>query len=165
MDETARFALPQLAPGQAQKELWHNEALQRVDLLLCPVIENMTLTAPPASPAPGASYLVASGATGAWAGTDGMLAGYTDGGWRFIAPIDGMRVLDRTSGLTMLRTGGGWESGIVRAEEYRVGGLTVVRARQPAIADPAGGTVVDSECRAAIGSILAMLRIHGLIAS
>jgi hypothetical protein len=164
MDETARFALPQLAPGQAQKEWWHNEALQRIDLLLCPVIESMALTAPPASPAAGDSYLVAAGATGAWTDKDGMLAGFTDGGWRYIAPIEGMRVLDRSNGQLVLRRAGAWESGIVRAEEYQVGGLTVVRERQPAIADPSGGTVIDSQCRAAIGSILAMLRIHGLIA-
>ena len=165
MDETARFALPELAPGQTQKEWWHNEALQRIDLLLCPAVESMTVTDPPSSPAVGTCYLVASSATGAWAGKDGMLAGYTDGGWRFIAPIEGMRVLDRSRGLTVLRLGGSWESGIIRAEEYRVDGLTVVRERQPAIADPAGGTVIDGQCRAAIGAILAMLRTHGLIAS
>ena len=106
MDETARFALPQLAPGQAQKEWWHNEALHRVDLLLCPVVESMTLSAPPTSPGPGACYLVASGGSDAWAGRDGMLAGYTNGGWRFIAPVEGMRVLDRSSGLVVLRLGG-----------------------------------------------------------
>jgi len=125
----------------------------------------MTLIDPPASPACGACYLVAGGATGDWAGRDGMLAGYTDGGWRFFAPIEGMRLLDRSSGQLVLRLEGAWESGVVRAEEYRVGGLTVVRARQPAIADPAGGTVIDTQCRTAIGSILAMLRTHGLIAS
>jgi hypothetical protein len=53
----------------------------------------------------------------------------------------------------------------IRAEEFRASGLTVVRARQPAIPDPTGGTVIDGQCRAAIGSILAMLRTHGLIAS
>jgi len=143
----------------------HNEALQRIDLLLCPLVESVTLSAPPTSPATGTCYLVANDATGAWAGKEGMLAGYSDGGWRYIAPIEGMRVLDRSSGLTVLRTGGGWETGVVRAEEYRVGGLAVVRARQPAISDPAGGTVIDSQCRSAVGSILAMLRTHGLIAS
>jgi hypothetical protein len=130
-----------------------------------PVVESMTLTDPPASQVSGACYLVAGGATDAWAGRDGMLAGYTDGGWRFIAPIEGMQLLDLSSRQLVLRLGGAWESGVVRAEEFRIGGLTLVRARQPAIADPAGGTVTDSQCRAAIGSILAMLRTHGLIAS
>lgn len=35
-DATARFAFPLIAPGQAQKELFHNEALARVDALLQP---------------------------------------------------------------------------------------------------------------------------------
>ncbi|HEY5458050.1 MAG TPA: DUF2793 domain-containing protein, partial [Sphingomicrobium sp.] len=65
----------------------------------------------------------------------------------------------------LLRRDGAWESGIVRAEEVQIGGLTVVRQRQPAIANPTGGTVIDAECRTAIGSILTMLRTHGLIAS
>ena len=164
MDETARFALPQLAPGQAQKEWFHNEALQRVDLMLCPAIEGPALAAPPASPVAGTCYLVAGSATGAWAGKDGMIAGYSEGGWRFIAPIEGMRVLARSSGLPLLYRGGAWETGIVRAAEVRVSGLTVLRQQQPAIADPTGGSVIDAQCRAAIGSILAMLRTHGLIA-
>jgi hypothetical protein len=164
MEQTARFALPQLAPGQAQKEWFHNEALQRVDLMLCPAIEGPALAAPPASPVAGTCYLVAGSATGAWAGKDGMIAGYSEGGWRFIAPIEGMRVLDRSSGLPLLYRGGAWETGIVRAAEVRVSGLTVLRQQQPAIADPTGGSVIDAQCRAAIGSILAMLRAHGLIA-
>jgi hypothetical protein len=164
MEETARFALPQLAPGQAQKEWFHNEALQRIDMLLCPIVENAALTAPPASPAAGACYLVASGGSGDWAGKDGMLAGFSDGGWRFIAPVEGMRIVDRASGEIVEHRGGAWEAGIARALEYQVGGVTVVRQRQPAIADPAGGGVIDTQGRAAIASILSMLRTHGLIA-
>ena len=37
-DSTARLALPFLAPGQAQKELYHNEALSRLDLLVQTVV-------------------------------------------------------------------------------------------------------------------------------
>ena len=124
----------------------------------------LVMTAPPASPAPGACYLVAIGATGAWAGKDQMLAGYSEGGWRYVAPIEGMRLLDRVSGQVVLRRSGTWETGIVRAQEFQVGGITVVRARQPAIADPVGGSTIDVQGRAAIASILAMLRTHGLTA-
>src|SRR5436190_7808713 len=113
MDQTARFALPQLTPGQAQKEWYHNEALQRIDMLLCPAVEGAAIAAPPVSPAAGACYLVATGATGAWAGQDGALATFTEGGWRFVAPIEGARVLDRTSGQMMVRRGGSWEAGVV----------------------------------------------------
>lgn len=164
MEQTARFALPQLAPGQAQKEWFHNEALQRIDMMLCPVIEGPALASPPASPIAGACYLVATGATGAWAGHEGDLAGYSDGGWRFVAPIEGAHVLDRSSGQTVIWRSGAWESGIIRAQELRINGLTLVRDRQAPIPDPSGGTTVDAQSRAAIASILAILRTHGLIA-
>lgn len=107
---------------------------------------------------------MASGATGAWAGQDGALAGITDGGWKFLAPIEGAQVIDAASGQTIVRRGGSWETGVVRAQEFRVNGQTVVRQRQAAIADPTGGTTSDVECRAAVISILSALRTHGLIA-
>ena len=163
MEESARFSLPFLAPGQAQKEWWHNEALQTIDLLLCPVVEGAALAAPPASPAVGACYLVASGASGAWAGKDGMLAGYTDGGWKFVAPTEGTHVLDSATGQLVIWRSGAWESGILRAQELQVDGQAVVRGRQPAIAGPSGGSVIDSECRAVVSSLLAAAKAHGLI--
>jgi len=126
-------------------------------------VESVTLASPPASPAAGACYLVATGATGAWAGKDGMLAGFTEGGWRFIAAIEGARVLDRSSGEMIVRRGGAWESGIIYGQELRISGQPVVRERQPAIADPVGGATVDSQCRSAIAAMLSMLRTHGLI--
>ena len=133
-------------------------------MLLCPVVESAALAAPPASPATGACYVVASGGTGDWAGKDGMLAGFSEGGWRFIAPVEGMRIVERASGELIQYRGGARESGIIRAVDYQVGGVTVVRQRQPAISDPAGGSVIDAQGRAAITSILSMLRTHGLIA-
>jgi hypothetical protein len=163
MEQTARFALPMLAPGQAQKEWFHNEALQRVDTLLCPVVESAPLAQPPASPAEGQCFIVAAGAAGAWAGHDGALAAFTPGGWRFISPIEGLRVLDRASGEIWLRRGGSWESGIVRAQEIRVAGQTVIRQRQPAISQPSGGTTIDAECRSAVTALLGALQAHGLV--
>jgi len=163
MEQSARFALPFLSPGQAQKEWFHNEALQRMDLLICAAVEGVDANEPPVSPVPGDCYLVGDEPSGAWAGQAGALAGYTDGGWRFVAPAEGMRLLVRTSGETMVRRGGAWEVGIVRASEVQIGGARVVAARQPAIAAPAGGTVVDGEARSAIDQILGALRAHGLI--
>lgn len=164
MDQTPRFALPHLYPGQTQKEWFHNEALQRIDVLLCPAVDGPAMTSPPASPAVGACFLIASGATGAWAGKDGSLAAYTDGGWRFVAPVEGAQVLDRSSGQSVIYREGSWETGIVRAQEIRIDGLTILRDRQPAIADPAGGSIVDGPCRAAVAAMLTALRTHGLIA-
>ena len=119
--------------------------------------------APPSSPVEGQCYIVADGATGDWAGHDGALASFTEGGWRHVGPLDGLRALDRASGETWLRRAGSWEAGIVRARQVLIDGQTVLRERQPAIVPPAGGATVDSECRATLGALLAALQAHGLI--
>ena len=75
-----------------------------------------------------------------------------------------MSVIERASGELLLRRGGAWEPGVVRAREVRINAQKVVGPRQAAIAAPAGGATIDSEGRAAIGAILAALRSHGLIA-
>ena len=82
----------------------------------------------------------------------------------FARGIEGMRLLDRDSGQMLLRRDGTWEAGVMRAAELQIDGLNVVRERQSAISEPTGGTVIDSQCRDAIASVLAMLRTHGLIA-
>lgn len=48
---------------------------------------------------------------------------------------------------------------------YKVAGTQVVTARQGAISDPSGGANIDAEARAAVVSILGILRTHGLIAT
>ena len=139
------------------------EALQRIDTLLCPAVGGPPSATPPPSPEVGSCHLVGPDADGAWAGHDGSLACFSEGGWRFVEPVEGMSLVDRASGLLFHRRDGAWEEGIVRAEEIRVDGVAVVRGRQPAIGDPAGGSVIDGECRAAVGQILGAMRAHGLI--
>ena len=138
--------------------------MQRIDLLLCPVVDGPPLATPPTNPPAGSCSLVASGATGAWAGHDGALASLTDAGWKFVAPVEGVQVVDAASGQLVVRRSGVWESGIIRAQEVRVNGQTVVKQRQAAIADPTGGSTIDAECRGVVASILSALRTHGLIA-
>jgi hypothetical protein len=94
-----------------------------------------------------------------------MLAGYSAGGWRFVAPVDGMRLTERTSGLEIAFRNGAWSSGMIRASEIAVGGVKVLGARTSAIADPTGGTTIDMQARSAVAQILGALRTHGLIAS
>ncbi len=148
---------------QVQKELLHNLAIERIDALLCPVVEGPPAVAPPADPEVGSCYLVAEGATGAWAGQDGALASFGDGGWSFLAPLDGMSVVERTSGEAISRREGAWEMGVIRGQEIRVEGVPVVRGRRSPIDNPSAGSVVDSECRAAVTQILDAMRGHGLI--
>ena len=84
-DATARFALPPIAPGQAQKELLHNEALARVDALVQPSVVAVAVSDPPVAPTAGQCWIVGDTPLGAWAGQPRSLAVWTDGGWRMIA--------------------------------------------------------------------------------
>lgn len=163
-DATARFALPLLAAGQAQKELFHNEALARIDALLQPVVEAIGQNDPPASPSPGQCWIVGAAPSGGWAGQAASLAAWTEGGWRFVAPRTGMALWSLADGLPVRFDGGGWIVGAVAAARIVVGGVPVVGAQRPAIPDPAGGAVLDVEARAILSAVLAAMRQHGLIA-
>lgn len=161
---TPRFGLPLLAAGQAGKELTHNEALSLIDLLVQPVVQASGTIVPPAAPRPGQCWIVGAGATGAWSGRDGRLAGWTDGGWRFAEPVEAMVLWDVSQAIPIAYRGGVWQEGDVVARRVVVAGQQVVGAQGAAIADPAGGGVVDEPARTAVVSILAALRRHGLIA-
>lgn len=165
MTSTPRFALPFLEPGQAQKEVFHNEALQTIDVIAGAAVEEPPRASPPPTPAVGNCYIVAASATDAWVGQAGKLAAFTSGGWRFIAPVEGLSVHVRSAAVDALYRGGAWEIGELRGSRLLVDGQQVVAGRTAAIANPAGGTVTDAEARSAITLILAALRQHGLIAT
>ena len=144
VDATPRLALPLLAAGQAQKEIFHNEALVLLDGLVQPVAETMGEAAPPPAPEPGQCFLVGASPSGAWAGQAEALAIHGAGGWRFAAPREGMMV--------WVAENRGWA-------RYFDGAWSLA----PDIAEPAGGAVVDSEARTAIDAILTVLRGHGFL--
>ena len=162
-DATKRLSLPLILPGQAQKELFHNEALTRIDIALHAAIEGPPLANPPADPVVGQGWIIAAGATGAWSGRDDSLACWTDGGWRYVAPPAGMCVWNKAAGYSLHWTGTAWSMGELPVGSLLVGGLKVVGERQPAVPSPSGGTVIDEEARAAIRAITAALKSHGLI--
>lgn len=161
---TARHKLPLLMPGQAQKELFHNESLSAVDMLLHAAVEAVGIEAPPAAPAEGQSWIVGVAPTGAWSGHARALASWTSGGWRFQKAVEGLSVVVRTSGLRAEWNGTAWRVGDVTASRLVIGGAQLVGARRPGIADPNGGTVIDVEARNAVSAMLGTLRAHGLIA-
>jgi hypothetical protein len=96
-EASARLSLPFLSSGQAQKEVTHNEALQRLDLLVQPVALSASVSTPPPSPDEGACWIVGPSPDGGWAGHAGDIAQWTAGGWRFAQPSAGWEchVLDR----------------------------------------------------------------------
>jgi hypothetical protein len=165
MTQSARLGLAFLQAAQIQKEATVNEGFAALDLAVSASVDGFLVNTPPASPVVGSCYVVGAAPTGDWAGHALALAGYTVGGWRFIAPFPGLTASENASGELATFSAGAWEKGHVRAAKLSVGGNQVVGARLVAVADPAGGTIVDAEARTAIVAILARLRSHGLIAS
>lgn len=139
---TPRFTLPLLHSGQAQKEIFVNEALALADALLHCAIAGES-AAPPADPVEGESWLVAAGAAGEWSGKDLSLACRQGGNWIFIPPRDGMRIFDLSSGREQLFHGV-WK-----------------KASPPA--EPVGGSTVDAQARAAISDLISALRAMGIL--
>jgi hypothetical protein len=162
-DTTPRFALPFILPGQAQKELFHNEALARIDLALHPAVEGPPAAAPPASPATGECWIVGAPGSGDWTGREGELAMWTDGGWRFAPPPPGMVAWDKAASVPLLWDGAQWRQGSLVCSGLVVNGVQVVGARQAGVPSPSGGTIIDEEARAAINALTAALMSHGLI--
>lgn len=122
-----------------------NEALTLLDAAVQPVVESEA-AAPPASPLSGQGWLVGSTPSGAFGGHAGSIAVWTAGGWRFVAPFEGMTVWRRDAEIVLRYDSGGW-----------VGGA--------AVSVPSGGAVIDAEARAAIAKIVARIRGAGLIAA
>ena len=163
MESTDRLSLPLLMPGQAQKELFHNEALDILDALVAGAVEDLPANDPPQSPAAGECYLVGDAPLAEWAQYPGHIAAYSSAGWRFVAPKPGLTVLVKPTGTRATYTSAGWDIGTVRASQLVVDGLRVVGPQAAAIPDPGGGATVDIEARATLTAMLAALRQHGLI--
>jgi hypothetical protein len=87
-------------------------------------------------------WLVGTSPQGAWTGHAGHLAGWSDGGWRFILPRPGMHILDRSTAAFRLYDG-----------QWRT-------FQKPAL--PQGGTVIDVQARSTIASLIAVLTAAGI---
>jgi hypothetical protein len=88
-DITTHLLLPYILASQAQKHVTHNEALRLLDAMVQLSVLDRNRTAPPASPADGDRHIVASGATGLWAGWDLNVAFWVDGVWMRLVPRPG----------------------------------------------------------------------------
>lgn len=166
MTTTTRFALPLLHAGQAQKEMFHNEAVVGIDVLLHPDVQGVGIDVPPATPELGQAWVVGTAPSGDWAGHANEIACWTDGGWRFAVPRTGMAVwVESLAQPARYHAGTGWQIGVIAARRVEVDGVQVIGARGAAVATPAGGAIVDEQARSAITGILDALRAHGLIGS
>ena len=165
-DTTPRFALPFILPGQAQKELFHNEALARIDLALHPAVEG----------APVADAARRRRRTGSAGSSPRRGSGDWERARRPAGDVERGRLAVRraAAGNDRLEQGGGPAAAVGRHRSGGTGALVCAgpgrstasrssaRAR-PAVPSPSGGTIIDEEARAAINALTAALMSHGLI--
>jgi Protein of unknown function (DUF2793) len=144
---TGRHHLPLLAVSQAQKEITHNEALVLIDALMHMAVETAQSTPPAAADDDvGKCWIVSGSPVGPWANKTGQIALWIGGSWRFVVPHEGMRVWNKFTRRHSMHISGQWTSA-------------------PAVTNPAGGTVVDSEARATLVAILQYFRLIGILAT
>lgn len=141
---TSALQLPLLVPGQAQKEMTHNEALVRIDALLFPRIIAAGDNTPPQNPEVGTAWIIGPQPTGAWLSRAHHLALWTAGGWRFVdlplgsvLPVGSPRRLWR-------RAANGWSA-------------------PKSVTLATDGEVIDLQSRHALRDLLNSLAEYGLI--
>ncbi|CAN5192343.1 hypothetical protein BH09PSE3_BH09PSE3_00810 [soil metagenome] len=160
---TDRLKLPFLEVAQGQKEMTHNEALVLLDIAVQPVVQSIAPPDIPPAPMAGQCWIIGATPTGEWAGRSGSLAAWTDGGWRFVLPFEGMTVWSIADNLTARRSGSVWVIGNVVAKALIIDGQQIAGARRPAIPAPSGGITIDLQARNSLIAILDTLVSHGLI--
>ncbi len=147
MTTTPHFPLPYLFAAQAGKEITHNEALLLIDLLLHRRV--LAVGGNPANlltPTDGQAWIVATNATGDWAGRDGQIALFGAGAWRYISPPNGMMVWVESSGGWMRRNGQVWQT-------------------PPAAPAISANANQDEGARTALSSVISALTAWGLLSS
>ncbi|MEP5936940.1 MAG: DUF2793 domain-containing protein [Erythrobacter sp.] len=136
-----KYGLPFLFAGQAQKELFVNQAHALVDALVHTSVEGSTST-PPVAPDQGQSWLIEASPTGNWPDHEGEIATFVDPEWIYVSPRAGMQVYDIGAG-QMLIFDNGWSS-----------------AATPSL--PSGGATVDTEARQRLATLIQEFRNLGI---
>ena len=107
MSQTGRLGLPYIVTSQSQKEVTHNEGLNRLDAFVTPIVIDIA-DAPPGSPTVGDLYIVGTSSTGDFAGQSNKLAQYLTGGWIFYSPFKWMDAVVESLDSRMTYDGSGW---------------------------------------------------------
>lgn len=141
MADTTNLTLPLLAASQAQKHVTVNEALTRLDGMVQLTLRSRSLTTPPATVLEGECFGVPAGAINDWAGHDGEVAQFANGGWVFTSPARGWRAFVSDTGSLDLHDGTGWVAGGQSASPGGAGvQLRTVEADIPISAGPTVAT-------------------------
>ena len=108
MSDTSRLGLPRIDAAQSQKHVTHNEALDRLDVLLHLSVGARNLVTPPANPSEGWQGLVGTAPTGAFAGHALQVASWNDSEWEFYMPRKGWRAYVESDAALFVFDGTDW---------------------------------------------------------
>ena len=139
---SGNLALPFLQPSQAQKHVTHNEALERLDILVQLTVEAFDATTPPSLPEEGEVHALGTGASGAWAGHDGELAARVGDAWLFIAPRAGWRAWSRETARLRIWDGSSWAGALDGIDSL---GINATADATNRLSVAAAGTLLDHD--------------------
>lgn len=109
MTETSlHHHLPFIMPGQAQKHVTHNTAIEQIDATMHLVLAGLELNDPPSSPQIGDVYDVGALPTGIFTGHENDIAAYMDSGWQFYPKTQGMQALEAATDQMLVFDGQSW---------------------------------------------------------
>lgn len=103
--------------------------LRMFQALIQPNVINLSTTSPPGSPTNGDTYVIGSGASGAWIGLDAHIAYWTTdnplfplGTWDYYAPKQGWQVVSQVNNGTYVFNGSAWVGARVASFNFEVDG-------------------------------------------
>jgi len=108
-DTSPLLALPYIQAGQAQKHVTHNEALQRLDILVQLRVRGFDALTPPAVPVDGEIHALGATPTAAWAGQGLSLAAWINSAWMFVPLQTGWIAFGLDSGTLRIWNGTAWQ--------------------------------------------------------
>lgn len=109
MDQTPNLKMPYILPSQAQKHVTHNDALRLLDAIVHLSVRSRQEMNVPTAPIAGDRYIVASPASGEWAGKENLIATFVDGYWMFVTPGKGWTAYIENEDRLKLYDGSQWK--------------------------------------------------------
>lgn len=158
-------------PGDNGWTVQHNQNWDMLDAFVQATVLSVTTTAPPASPANGAAYIVPSGATGAWASNTNKVAVWTSRGtgqWTIYTPKAGWMVYNQGDGGEYLYNGSSWvlyySQKLAVPQDY-ISGLKMVWNSATSISVTSGSAYISSLGRLSLVNATLTLSSLSLTAS
>jgi hypothetical protein len=120
-DQTLNLTLPYILASQADKHVTFNAAMDIVDTIGQLSVASRMLSAPPATPPLGESWIIGPAPTAEWAGHVNEVATWLATGWQFLVPKAGWRAWVKAENIELVFASGAWSIAIGQAPVPKLG--------------------------------------------